>query len=173
MQHKTAPVPGGQPKILLAEDHEDTRLVYGMVLRHYGYLVDEVANGFDAVERARATRPDLILMDIGLPGMDGWEAARRLKASADTDGILLVAFSALIDCIADLGADGASFDGFIAKPVSPTELARRVGAYLELTGRGSARRSEGAYPYVVERRMSQRLVHQASGASGIGPDRLT
>jgi hypothetical protein len=62
-----------RPLVLLAEDHDDTRRVYGLILRHFGYRVEEAANGYDAVELAKTWRPDLVLMDIGLPGMDGWQ----------------------------------------------------------------------------------------------------
>src|SRR5581483_11697946 len=69
-----------RPVVLLVEDNDDARRVYGLILRHYGYAVDETDNGTDAVELARRIRPDLVLMDIGLPGIDGWEASRLLKA---------------------------------------------------------------------------------------------
>ena len=70
-------------------------------------------------------------MDIGLPGLDGWQASRVLKADPRTMAIPLVAFSARVDCTADLGST-ATFDGYILKPISPNELARRVEAYLRL-----------------------------------------
>src|SRR5205085_1810499 len=124
---------GTSPRILLVEDHEDTRHVYGLVLRHMGFQVEEVVSGDQVLARAHSLSPDLILMDIGLPVIDGWEAARRLKASEATATIPLVAFSALIDCVADLRSDTSVFDGFISKPVSPSELVRRVRAYLDLT----------------------------------------
>ena len=131
-----------QPTILIVEDDHDTRRVYSLMLRHSGYLVVEAADGNEAVQRAIEDAPDLILMDMNLPLIDGWEAARRIKSDPNGNGAPLVAFSALIDSIADLRRGSALFDGFIAKPVSPSELVRRVGAYLELLGRtGPARRA--------------------------------
>jgi two-component system cell cycle response regulator DivK len=121
----TARVDG--PTVLLAEDHEDTRRVYSMLLRHYGYTVAEATTGREAVDSARALAPDLILMDIGLPILDGRAAARLIKADPATHDIPLLAFSASVDSAGDLNADVGTFDGFIAKPVSPRELARRVG----------------------------------------------
>ena len=120
-----------RPVVVLAEDNDDARRVYGLVLRHFGYHVEEACTGHDAVRLARTLRPNLVLMDIGLPGLDGWQASRVLKSDPITRGIPLVAFSARVDSSADLG-ERASFDGFIRKPVSPSDLARRVGAYLEL-----------------------------------------
>jgi len=121
-----------RPVVLLAEDNDDTRRVYGLILRHYGYQVEEATNGEDAVALARAGRPNLVLMDIGLPRLDGWQASRILKSDPLTSAIPLIAFSAHIDSTADL-VGRSSFDGYILKPVSPTELVRRVDAYLHLT----------------------------------------
>ena len=117
--------------VLLAEDNDDTRRVYGLILRHYGYQVVEATTGIEAVEVTRAVCPNLVLMDIGLPGIDGWQASRILKNDDATRSIPLIAFSARIDSSADL-AGRPTFDGYILKPVSPKDLARRVGAYLEL-----------------------------------------
>jgi two-component system, cell cycle response regulator DivK len=121
-----------RPVVLLAEDNEDTRRVYGLILRHYGYQVEEAANGEDAVALARSGHPNLVLMDIGLPGLDGWQASRILKSDPLTSSIPLIAFSAHVDSIADL-IGNSTFDGYILKPVSPTDLVRRVDAYLRLT----------------------------------------
>jgi CheY-like chemotaxis protein len=121
-----------QPTILLVEDDDDTRMVYSLMLRHAGFRVIEAANGPDAVASALEECPDLILMDMNLPMLDGWEVARRIKAESRAAGAPLLAFSALVDSIADLRREAALFDGFIAKPVSPSELVRRVGAYFSL-----------------------------------------
>jgi two-component system, cell cycle response regulator DivK len=121
------------PVIVLAEDNEDTRRVYGLILRHFGYVVEEAATGLDAVELVREKQPSLVLMDIGLPGLDGWQASRVLKANPLTSAIPLIAFSARVDSTADLGGR-ATFDGYILKPISPNELVRRVDAYLKLLG---------------------------------------
>jgi CheY-like chemotaxis protein len=119
------------PIIVLAEDDEETRRIYGMILRSVGYRVEEATNGDEAVELTRSLRPNLVLMDIGLPGLDGWQASRVLKSDRETGCIPLIAFSACVDSTADLN-HGTTFDGFILKPVSPRELVRRVAAYLEL-----------------------------------------
>jgi len=120
-----------RPVVLLAEDHEDTRRVYGLILRHFGYVVEEASTGEEAIELARLCRPSLVLLDIGLPGIDGWQTGRILKADPVTTHIPLIAFSARVDSTADL-IGRSTFDGYIRKPVSPMELARRIGAYLDL-----------------------------------------
>ena len=129
-----------QPTILLVEDDDDTRRVYSVMLRHAGFRVVEAANGAEAVQHALDERPDLILMDMNLPTIDGWEAAKRIKADDRAGTAPLLAFSALIDSIADLRRDSALFDGFIAKPVNPSELVRRVAAYLDLVASPAAPR---------------------------------
>ncbi|HEX4683563.1 MAG TPA: response regulator [Gemmatimonadaceae bacterium] len=132
-----------RPIVVLAEDNEDTRRVYGLILRHFGYQVEEAANGLEAVQVVRDARPSLVLMDIGLPGLDGWEASRALKADPRTAHIPLIAFSARIDSTADLGR-GASFDGYVLKPIAPRELVRRVDAYLRLLSIDVPRLTRGA-----------------------------
>jgi CheY-like chemotaxis protein len=122
------------PIILIAEDNEDTRGVYSLILRHFGFEVAEAVNGLEAVEIARAKHPHLVLMDIGLPVLDGWQASRMLKAEPETADIPLIAFSARVDSTADLGGR-ATFDGYVLKPISPLELVRRVQAYLKLLTR--------------------------------------
>lgn len=132
------------PVIVLAEDNDDTRRVYGLILRHYGYEVEEATTGDEAVELVRRHQPNLVLLDIGLPKLDGWQASQVLKADSATRNIPLIAFSAYVNSAADL-AGAQSFDGFILKPISPIELAGRVEAYLRLLTpktRRSARHSE-------------------------------
>jgi two-component system cell cycle response regulator DivK len=132
MQPQSSPQ---KPTILLVEDDDDTRRVYCVMLRYAGFTVAEAATGAEAVDRASADIPDLILMDMNLPMFDGWEAARRIKSDPRTSAAPLIAFSATIDSVADLRRGNALFDGFIAKPVSPSELVRRVVAYLDLLRR--------------------------------------
>jgi CheY-like chemotaxis protein len=120
-----------RPLVVLAEDNEDTRHVYGLILRHFGYDVADAPTGEEAVTITRSLHPDLVLMDIGLPGIDGWEASSILKSDPETDSIPVVAFSARVSSTTDL-AGRSAFDGFILKPVSPMVLVQRVDAYLRL-----------------------------------------
>ena len=65
--------------VLLVEDNEDNRIVYSTILRHFGYTVTEALNGEEGIVKARTEKPDLILMDISIPVIDGWEATQVLK----------------------------------------------------------------------------------------------
>jgi len=105
--------------------------MYGIILRSVGYRVEDATSGDEAVELTRSLQPNLVLMDIGLPGLNGWQASRVLKSDPGTSCIPVIAFSSRVDSTADLN-HGTTFDGFILKPVSPMELVRRVAAYLEL-----------------------------------------
>lgn len=131
MQHASST---RQSRVLLVEDDDDTRRVYAIMLRFSDFAVIEAATGREAVDRAAVDRPDLILMDMGLPTFDGWEAARQIRLNPSAARVPLVAFSALVDSIADLRRASVLFDGFIAKPVSPSALVRRVTAYFNLLG---------------------------------------
>ncbi len=128
---------GRPPLIVLADDDEDTRRVYGIILRHYGYRVEEAQDGLEAIEVVSATKPDLVLMDVNLPRLDGQRASCALKANAETRSIPIIAFSADISSTAELPLGGTVFDGYILKPISPSELVRRVASFLERrTGSG-------------------------------------
>jgi two-component system cell cycle response regulator DivK len=133
------------PLVVLVEDNDDCRRVYSLILRHYRYDVAEATNGADAVELIRRLRPSLVLMDIGLPGMDGFQASRLLKSDPETSSIPLIAFSARVDSTADLVGGNPTFDGFILKPVSPQELVRRVNAYMALLCRRPTPIDRSAY----------------------------
>lgn len=91
-----------------------------------GFDVHTADNGQDAIDKARAIRPDLILMDLSLPALDGWEATRRLKRDEETAAIKVVALSAHAMGIEAQRAAQAGCDGFIAKPCLPEQLVAHL-----------------------------------------------
>jgi len=131
----TLPVPA--PLILLVEDFADAREMYSDYLTFSGFRVETATNGQEALDRARAVDPDLILMDLSLPGIDGWEATRILKSDPATKHLLIVALSAHALAADAEGARKAGCDGFIAKPCLPPDLVAQVAGYLKI-GHGSA-----------------------------------
>lgn len=120
---------GGQRRILVVDDNEDCRLALRSFLEASGYVVAEAADGEEAVERARETDPDLILLDIMMPGVDGLEAARRIRRAADVDGTLIVAISAMEG--AEKASRAAGCDACVTKPLDMAEFSSRVGRWLD------------------------------------------
>jgi CheY-like chemotaxis protein len=119
-----------QPLILVVDDYQDAREMYAEYLQFSGFRVAEARNGNEAVEQAFALKPDLILMDLSLPGMDGWEATRRLKADDRTKHIPIVALTGHALAGASEGAKKAGCDSFVTKPCLPDDLVVEVRRML-------------------------------------------
>ena len=117
-------------RILLVEDHEDNRNIYRTILEHYGYQVVIAMDGQSGIRLAREEQPDLILMDLSIPVVDGWEATRRLKGDAATRAIPVIALSAHALEEDRLRARQAGCDGYLAKPVEPKKVLAEVARYL-------------------------------------------
>ena len=118
------------PLILVVDDYQDAREMYAEYLQFSGFRVAEAKNGNEAVEQAFALKPDLILMDLSLPGMDGWEATRRLKADDRTKHIPIVALTGHALAGASEGARKAGCDSFVTKPCLPDDLVVEVRRML-------------------------------------------
>ena len=118
-------------RLLLVEDNEDNRTIYSTLLRHLGYEVIEAQNGVQAIELARSERPDLILMDISIPEMDGWEATRILRGDPVTKDVPIVALTApALEDDRERAAE-VGFSSYLAKPIEPravlAEVRRLIG----------------------------------------------
>lgn len=119
------------PTILIVEDNEDNRIVYSTMLRHFGFAVDEAENGAEGILKARTKLPDLILMDIAIPLVDGWEAVQRLKRDPVTAGIPIVALTAHAMPADREKAIQVGCDGYLAKPCEPRAVVEEVRRILE------------------------------------------
>ena len=102
--------------VLLVEDNEDNRTVYRTILEHFGYRVIEARNGEDGIRMAREQHPDLILMDISIPLIDGWEATKILKADPGTSSTPIIALTAHALATDRAKAQEVGCDGYLAKP---------------------------------------------------------
>lgn len=123
-------VPGEQ--LLLVDDEEHLRSMLEAALRHHGFDVVAVANGREALTRAAAERPDLVVLDVMLPDLDGFEVCRRLRAAGDhTPVLFLTAKDAIEDKVRGLTLGG---DDYLVKPFSLEELVARVHALLRRSG---------------------------------------
>ena len=118
--------------ILIVEDNEDNRLIYSQYLTHGGYRVLEAANGAEGIEVAGRERPDIILMDISMPVMDGLTATRHLKASAELMAIPVIALTAHAMASDEVMAREAGCDGYISKPVMPKDVRAEVEKWIGL-----------------------------------------
>jgi two-component system, cell cycle response regulator DivK len=117
-------------RILVVEDQEDNRRILRDLLTSADFEVIEAEDGEAGLAAAAARRPDLILMDVQLPGIDGYEATRRLKGDALLHGIPVIAVTAHALNGAEQEARAAGCDGYIAKPISPRQLLAKVREFL-------------------------------------------
>jgi two-component system, cell cycle response regulator DivK len=132
-----------EPLILLVDDYEDNRAMYAQFLTFAGFRVAEAANGKQALEKAGELLPDLVVMDLSLPVMDGWEATRRLKRDERTRGIPVLALTGHALGRHSEGARDAGCDGFVTKPCLPEDLVTAIRRMLE-GGPPRPRRKGGA-----------------------------
>lgn len=125
-----ADAPGVAPTVLVAEDHLDSRDAMRALLEAFGYHVIVATNGREAVELATSHRPDLVLMDIMMPELDGFEATRELRKRPELDGMPIIAVTAMEG--AHQLAIQAGANDFIRKPVDIRGLIAKVNDWIQL-----------------------------------------
>jgi two-component system alkaline phosphatase synthesis response regulator PhoP len=119
------------PKILVAEDEKDIRELIGFTLRFAGFDVELAANGTEAIERAPQMQPDLIILDVRMPRMTGYEACRKLKENPATSDIPIVFLSAKgQETEIEQGLASGALE-YIVKPFAPDDLTNQVRAILK------------------------------------------
>jgi two-component system cell cycle response regulator DivK len=123
------------PLILVVDDYQDAREMYAEYLQFSGFRVAEAKTGNEAIDKAFELRPALILMDLSLPGMDGWEATRQLKSDERTRHIPVVALTGHALAGASEGAKKAGCDSFVTKPCLPDDLVIEVRRMLNAVDR--------------------------------------
>ena len=117
-------------KILLVEDHEDNRRIVRDLIGVTGYELVEAVSGEDGVAMAEAEHPDLILMDIQLPGIDGYETTRRIKANPALAHITIIAVTSYALSGDEVKAREAGCDDYVTKPFSPRALLAKIREHL-------------------------------------------
>ena len=123
-----APAESGRWRILLIEDNGDARQMLQMLLVLAGHEVDSAGDGVSGLDKARRSRPDVVVVDLGLPGLDGYEVARRLRADrADVGLLALTGYGQPGDRDRALAA---GFDAHVVKPVEPSQLTEAIGSVL-------------------------------------------
>jgi CheY-like chemotaxis protein len=128
--------------VLIVEDNIDNRSIYSTILLFVGYSVLEAENGAEGVRLATEYRPDLILMDLSMPVLDGWGAIARLKADPATSDIPVCALSAHVP-FGDMleRARTAGFTCYLTKPIEPKEVLKEVAARIGPATRARRRES--------------------------------
>ena len=139
------------PKVLLVEDNEENRDALSRHLRRKGYAVLIAVDGRQGVEVARAEVPDLILMDMSLPVLDGWEATRQIKADSGTRGIPVIALTAHAMAGDREKALEAGCDDYDTKPIEFPRLLTKIESLLGKNG-SPARELGGVSPPTQSRR---------------------
>jgi CheY-like chemotaxis protein len=119
------------PLVLVVEDYQDAREMYAAYLQFSGFRVAEATNGVEAIEKTLELMPDIILMDLALPRMDGWEATRRLKMDERTKHIPIVALTGHALAGHAEGARQAGCDSFVTKPCLPDALVAEIQRMLD------------------------------------------
>jgi two-component system cell cycle response regulator DivK len=123
-------------RVLVIEDHEDNRRILRDLLTSAGYEPIEAVTGEEGVALAETHRPDLILMDIQLPGLDGYEATRRIKANPALRQTPIIAVTSYALSGDEVKAKAAGCDAYVTKPFSPRALLAKVREYLPAVDSG-------------------------------------
>ncbi|HEV2845986.1 MAG TPA: response regulator [Thermoanaerobaculia bacterium] len=119
------------PLVLVVDDVDHGREIFAEYLEYRGFRVATAADGLEAIEKAFELRPDVILMDLSLPGIDGWEATRRLKADERTSRIPIIALTAHALASAHEKAREVGCNAVVTKPCLPRDLEQEVRRQLD------------------------------------------
>jgi CheY-like chemotaxis protein len=138
-----------KPTILIVDDSNDGREMLVEYLAFRGFDVVEARHGAEAIEMARQTRPTVILMDLTMPGVDGWEATRQIKSTRETANATVVAVSAHAFPLDEASARAAGCDAFVPKPFDLTALG---DALVEFRTKGIAALNRKFVPQSLPRR---------------------
>ncbi|HEX4458006.1 MAG TPA: response regulator [Polyangia bacterium] len=117
-------------RVLLVEDNPHNRKIFSGMLTHSGFEVVEAEDGHQAIAAMAKQLPDIVLMDLSIPGIDGWEVTRRFKADARTKAVPIIALTAHAMRGDEERARAAGCDHYLAKPVSPKKVVEEVRRFL-------------------------------------------
>lgn len=127
-----------QPLVLVADDNDDHRAMYAGYLQSAGFRVIEATDGTSAIGKARTMRPDVILLDLYMPGLNGWQACRWLKTSVETSRIPVIAFTGHAVDSSRQEAMEAGCDRFLVKGANPEHVVQVIRRLLGLGGTSGA-----------------------------------
>jgi DNA-binding response OmpR family regulator len=128
-----SPSPAGQPaRILVVDDERDNRELLEIILTREGFLVETADSGEEALASVARQPPDLILLDVMMPGMNGYEVAAKIKGDLATKNVSVIMVTALSDRNARMRAETAGAEDYLTKPIDRSELCVRVKNLLRL-----------------------------------------
>ena len=130
-----APGPRGKPVVLIVDDNDDTRDAYARYFAQLDCQVGQAAGGEPGVEAAVALRPDVVLMDLSMPDVDGFAATRKLRRREETRDVVIVAVTGYAYPDFKERAMAAGVNAFLVKPIAPDDLVREVNALLRAAGK--------------------------------------
>ena len=130
MEYPSNPARGVGARVLLVDDQPDQVEMYHFALADSGFVVDEAENGAQAIERARSHHPDVIVLDLRLPDMSGWEVCSALKADPQTADIPIIILTAAVSVRLPQQAAEAGCAAYLLKPCYPDDLTRAVREVL-------------------------------------------
>ncbi|PKQ28453.1 MAG: hypothetical protein CVT63_02600 [Candidatus Anoxymicrobium japonicum] len=139
-------MPGDKQKVLIVEDEPLVNEMITKSLRLEGYQVESARTGEEGLAKAKDTNPDLVLLDILLPKIDGWEVLTKMRDNSRTRGIPIIMLTALADEKSKVQGLRGGADDYITKPFSALELIARVETVLKRSGRGDARTARSRIP---------------------------
>ncbi len=125
-----APPSTRAPLVLVVDDFDDNRLLYVSTIAEAGYAVDEATNGQEALDKIGSQRPAVIIMDLSMPVVDGWEATRRIKADPRTRDIVIIAVTGHATNYGLQRAKDAGAEAVLTKPCLPEDLLRTISALV-------------------------------------------
>jgi two-component system, cell cycle response regulator DivK len=123
--------PSDGPLVLIVDDNPGHRELYAGFLEYHGFRIAEAADGHEGIAAARALRPDVILMDLAMPRLDGIEATRQLKSAPETSAIPIVVLTGHGLGPMKRDAEAAGCDRFLVKPILPSEVGEAVRQALK------------------------------------------
>jgi two-component system, cell cycle response regulator DivK len=118
------------PLVLVVDDFDDNRLLYVTTIADAGYAVDEATNGQEALDKIGSKRPAVIIMDLSMPIIDGWEATRRIKEDPRTADIIIIAVTGHATNYGLQKAREAGAEAVLTKPCLPEDLLRTISALI-------------------------------------------
>jgi two-component system, cell cycle response regulator DivK len=121
-------------KIVVADDDFDNRTIVQEVLEAAGYAVFLATNGEEALEQTRCEHPDVLLLDLSMPKINGWEVAKRIRQKPELSGTAIIAFTAHALAGDELKAQASGCDDYLSKPCLPKEVVLKVASWIHRKG---------------------------------------